>query len=60
MPKGANRTIAILSHNGVGPQDNAQNVSAYQYWGDVSDSGELTIPRVKEGTYRLTVYADGE
>ncbi|CAE6460380.1 unnamed protein product [Rhizoctonia solani] len=41
------------------PADNAQNISAYQYWGDVSDNGLFSIPRVKEGTYRLTVYADG-
>lgn len=60
IPKGAKNTIAILSHDGLDPQDNAQNTSAYQYWGDVSKSGQLTIPRVKEGTYRLTVYADGK
>ncbi|KDN45410.1 hypothetical protein RSAG8_04997, partial [Rhizoctonia solani AG-8 WAC10335] len=58
-PAGAKKTIAILSENGLDPQDNAQNISAYQYWGDVSDNGLLSIPRVKEGTYRLTVYADG-
>ncbi|KAL5632583.1 hypothetical protein ACGC1H_005507 [Rhizoctonia solani] len=59
IPAGAKRTIAILSENGLDPQDNAQNTSAYQYWGDVPDNGHLNIPRVKEGTYRLTVYADG-
>lgn len=30
-----------------------------QYWGNVSSSGKITIPRVKAGTYRLTVYAEG-
>ncbi|EUC63448.1 rhamnogalacturonate lyase [Rhizoctonia solani AG-3 Rhs1AP] len=59
IPAGAKRAIAILSENGLDPQDNAHNTSAYQYWGDVSDDGNLSIPRVKEGTYRLTVYADG-
>ncbi|CAE7116107.1 unnamed protein product [Rhizoctonia solani] len=59
VPTGAKKTIAILSENGLDPQDNAQNTSAYQYWGDVSDNGQLDIPRVREGTYRLTVYANG-
>ncbi|KAJ1303374.1 hypothetical protein OPQ81_011568 [Rhizoctonia solani] len=59
IPVGAKKTIAILSENGLDPQDNAQNTSAYQYWGDVLGDGRLNIPRVKEGTYRLTVYADG-
>ncbi|CAE6415670.1 unnamed protein product [Rhizoctonia solani] len=59
IPAEAKKTIAILSVNGLDPQDNAQDTTAYQYWGDVSDGGSLTIPRVKEGTYRLTIYADG-
>ncbi|CCO29156.1 putative rhamnogalacturonate lyase B OS=Aspergillus terreus (strain NIH 2624 / FGSC A1156) GN=rglB PE=3 SV=1 [Rhizoctonia solani AG-1 IB] len=59
IPAEAERTIAILSVDGLDPQDNAQDTTAYQYWGDVSNSGSLTIPRVKEGTYRLTIYADG-
>ncbi|KAF8606877.1 galactose mutarotase-like protein [Ceratobasidium sp. AG-I] len=59
IPVGAKNTIAILSQNGVDPQDNAEDISAYQYWGNVSRSGRLNIPRVKEGIYRLTIYADG-
>ncbi|GAB1520773.1 hypothetical protein RhiTH_003861 [Rhizoctonia solani] len=59
VPTGAKRPIAILSVDGLDPQDNAQDTTAYQYWGDVSDAGILTIPRVKEGVYRLTIYADG-
>ena len=60
IPAGAKNTIAILSQNGVDPQDNAEDTQAYQYWGNVSDTGHIDIPRVKEGTYRLTIYADGE
>lgn len=35
------------------------DVNAYQYWANLDDSGRATIPMVKAGTYRLTVYADG-
>lgn len=32
----------------------------YQYWGEIdSSTGFVTIPRVKMGVYRLTIYADG-
>lgn len=30
-----------------------------QYWGNISSDGMVSIPRVKAGTYRLTMYADG-
>lgn len=60
MPKGASNPIAILSLNGVDYQDNALDTKAYQYWADVDPkTGIVDIPRVRAGTYRLTVYADG-
>ena len=30
-----------------------------QYWGNITSDGVVSIPRVKAGTYRLTMYADG-
>ncbi|RYF42727.1 MAG: hypothetical protein EOO38_19440, partial [Cytophagaceae bacterium] len=59
LPSGAKNAIAVLAQSGVDFQDNVYDTKAYQYWGDVSENGEFTIPRVKAGTYRLTVYADG-
>lgn len=60
IPEGASRPIAILSAAGWDYKDNSQNVKAYQYWADVDvETGEVEIERVKAGTYRLTVYADG-
>jgi rhamnogalacturonan endolyase len=60
LPKGATRPIAVLSQSGVDFQDNVQDTSAYQYWADIDpNNGKVSIDRVKAGTYRLTVYADG-
>jgi rhamnogalacturonan endolyase len=59
LPKGAKKTIAILTESGRNFQDNVFDAKAYQYWGDIPSNGEVTIPRVKAGKYRLTVYADG-
>lgn len=59
LPKGAKKPIAILAQNGVDYQDNVYDTKAYQYWGNIDKKGEVTIPRVKAGTYRLTVHADG-
>jgi rhamnogalacturonan endolyase len=60
LPIGAERPIAILSQNGVDYQDNAFDTKAYQYWADIDvATGDVSIPAVKAGTYRLTVYADG-
>ncbi|KAF2181108.1 polysaccharide lyase family 4 protein [Zopfia rhizophila CBS 207.26] len=60
LPKDASKPIAVLAQNGVDFQDNVLDTKAYQYWADVDvRSGEVSIPRVKAGTYRLTVYADG-
>ena len=49
----------MLGANGFDFQDNAADARAYQYWADVDAAGTVSIPHVKAGTYRLTVYADG-
>ncbi|PGG95777.1 hypothetical protein AJ79_09877 [Helicocarpus griseus UAMH5409] len=58
LPEGAKRPIAILTVGGANYQDNAVDTKAYQYWGDIDESGKVSIPRVKAGTYRLTIFAD--
>jgi rhamnogalacturonan endolyase len=59
MPQGASHSLAVLAKNGIDYQDNNVDGKAYQYWGEIDSSGNVTIPRIKAGTYRLTVYADG-
>ncbi|CAE6450587.1 unnamed protein product [Rhizoctonia solani] len=59
LPKGAKKPIAVLSVSGYDFQANEVDTKAYQYWGDIQSDGSITIPRVKAGNYRLTVYADG-
>lgn len=59
LPKGAARPIAILTANGVYHQDNCAVPDAYQYWVDIESDGSFTLDRVKEGEYRLTIYAEG-
>jgi rhamnogalacturonan endolyase len=60
LPKGATKPIAVLAQNRVDFQDNAQDTKAYQYWANIDpQTGEVSIPSVKAGTYRLTVYAEG-
>jgi len=60
LPKGAVKPLAVLSVSGVDFQDNQVDTTAYQYWGDIDPkSGAVSIPAVKAGTYRLTVYAEG-
>ncbi|RYO98648.1 hypothetical protein DL766_001052 [Monosporascus sp. MC13-8B] len=60
LPEGAERPIAVLSENGQDFQLNVFNQDSLQYWADVDPAtGAVEIPRVREGTYRLTVYADG-
>lgn len=58
LPKGSKKALAILSQNGVDYQDNVLDTTAYQYWADIDEDGYATIPMVKAGTYRLTIYAD--
>lgn len=59
LPANAERVLAVLSQNGVDFQENVIDTQAYQYWANVNADGHATIPMVKEGTYRLTIYADG-
>ena len=59
LPDGAKNPIAVLSANGVDFQDNAVKADSSQYWADISPDGTTVIPRVRAGTYRLTIYADG-
>jgi rhamnogalacturonan endolyase len=60
LPKGATKPLAILSQNGVDYQDNVEDTKAYQYWADIdTKTGLVSIPAVKAGTYRLTIYAEG-
>ena len=60
LPKGAKRPIAVLAQNGVDFQDNVLDSTAYQYWAEIAScNGVVEIGRIKAGTYRLTIYADG-
>ncbi|KIY50794.1 galactose mutarotase-like protein, partial [Fistulina hepatica ATCC 64428] len=59
LPEGASKAVAVLSANNLHFQDSALDPTAYQYWETVSDNGSVAITRVKQGTYRLTVYATG-
>ncbi|EGY15955.1 hypothetical protein VD0002_g8341 [Verticillium dahliae] len=59
LPRGAKRVIAVLSENKQDFQLNVFDTKSLQYWAEVGCNGKIRIPRVKEGTYRLTVYADG-
>lgn len=58
------RPLAVLTASGVDFQDNAADTQAYQYWGDLDVAAgagvaHVEIPRIRAGTYRLTVLADG-
>ncbi|KAI1847371.1 hypothetical protein JX266_006596 [Neoarthrinium moseri] len=60
LPKGAKNAIAVLAQNKVDFQDNVEDTKAYQYWANIGAcDGKVQIDRVKAGTYRLTIYADG-
>ncbi|ORY62975.1 family 4 polysaccharide lyase [Pseudomassariella vexata] len=59
LPSTAKNPVAVLAQNGVDFQDNVFDTKAYQYWVELNNDGTATIPRVKNGTYRLTIYADG-
>ncbi|TFY79933.1 hypothetical protein EWM64_g4079 [Hericium alpestre] len=59
VPHGAGKVSAVLSANKLDFQDSAFDTKAYQYWVEDVKDGSFTIDRVKAGTYRLTVYADG-
>jgi rhamnogalacturonan endolyase len=60
LPKGAIKPTAVLAQNGVDFQDNVLDTKTYQYWADIDPAtGDVEIPRVKTGNYRLTMYAEG-
>jgi rhamnogalacturonan endolyase len=59
LPSGAQKPIAVLAQNAIDFQDNVFDTKAYQYWAEIDGTGAATIPRVKAGTYRLTIYAEG-
>ncbi|KAI1881197.1 hypothetical protein JX265_000023 [Neoarthrinium moseri] len=59
LPCKAKKPIAVLAQNAIDFQDNVFDTKAYQYWAEIDATGAATIPRVKAGTYRLTIYADG-
>jgi len=75
LPSEAGVTKAVLSMNGAEMQDNVDYstpsppsrtssgeadiaIGVGQYWANVTDE-YVHIPRVRAGTYRLTVYAEG-
>ncbi|KAL4915245.1 galactose mutarotase-like domain-containing protein [Aspergillus aurantiobrunneus] len=58
LPKGARRPIIVLSENQQDFQLNVFDTSSFQYWAEIDKPGHFTIPRVVEGTYRVTIYAD--
>lgn len=59
LPEGASRPIAILTADGFYFQDNSAVSDSYQYWYDINRDGSFNIDHVKEGIYRLTIYAEG-
>lgn len=59
LPKGAKNAVAVLAQSGVDFQDNVFDTKAYQYWAEIPSNGKISIDRVKAGSYRLTIYADG-
>ncbi|KAE9992750.1 hypothetical protein EG327_007826 [Venturia inaequalis] len=60
LPHDAENATVILSADGLDVQDNAANPNAYQYWSPVATStGEVSIPMVVPGKYRMTVQARG-
>ena len=59
LPKGSEKPVIVLSENGQDFQLNTFDTKSLQYWAEVDESGAFSIPRVVEGTYRVTIYADG-
>ncbi|KAI8633402.1 polysaccharide lyase family 4 protein [Xylariaceae sp. FL1651] len=59
LPRTACNVLVVLAQNGMDFQDNVFDTEAYQYWAEVDDTGHAIVERVKAGTYRLTIYADG-
>ncbi|KAL2112293.1 hypothetical protein VUR80DRAFT_7980 [Thermomyces stellatus] len=59
VPTGAERPIIVLSENKQDFQLNVFDAKSLQYWAEIDESGSFRIPQVVEGTYRVTIYADG-
>ncbi|KAL4789073.1 galactose mutarotase-like domain-containing protein [Aspergillus venezuelensis] len=59
LPNGAKRPIIVLSENRQDFQLNVFDTQSLQYWAEVESGGTFSIPRVVEGEYRVTIYADG-
>jgi rhamnogalacturonan endolyase len=51
-----NNTV-VLSEPGVNMQESTQG---YQYWGQISQNGNVNINNVAPGTYRMTLYQLGQ
>jgi hypothetical protein len=52
----ANNTV-VLSEPGVNFQESTQG---YQYWGQLSQNGQVAINNVVPGTYRMSLYQSGQ
>jgi rhamnogalacturonan endolyase len=48
-----------LTRGASPPLQDAIDSKVGQYWANISATGIATIPRVKAGEYRLTLYAEG-
>ena len=53
----SSNNIVVLSDNNTNMQISAQG---YQYWGYANSSGQVTIPDVMPGTYRVSAYILGQ
>ncbi|KAL4965257.1 galactose mutarotase-like domain-containing protein [Aspergillus stella-maris] len=59
IPTDAKRPIIVLSENRQDFQLNVFDTQSLQYWAEIESGGTFSIPRVVEGEYRVTIYADG-
>lgn len=59
LPAAAEKPVIVLSENEQDFQLNVFDARSLQYWAEVDESGSFNIPQVVEGTYRVTIYADG-
>ncbi|KAL2862615.1 galactose mutarotase-like domain-containing protein [Aspergillus lucknowensis] len=59
LPEGAEKPIIVLSENEQDFQLNVFHTKSLQYWAEIDESGRFSIPRVVQGEYRVTIYADG-
>ncbi|QDS67432.1 hypothetical protein FKW77_000300 [Venturia effusa] len=60
LPQSAEKAVVTLSANGRDFQDNADRPNDYQYWAPVAKAtGEVSIPMVVPGKYRMTIQARG-